>query len=89
MVDKKTISILCREINKETGDITSYLVKRDIDNHEALVLKLRSRLNPELEYFATLMSQKDDAEDFEDALSLLRDREVDYDVLKSIGVVKL
>lgn len=87
MVDKKTISILCREINKETGDITSYLVKRDIDNHEALVLKLRSRLNPELEYFATLMEPE--GEDFEDALSLLKERKVDCDALKEYGVIRL
>lgn len=86
---QKKVTAICREVNKHTGEIASYLVKEGISDQEAFMMNLRSRANPELEYFATLMSPKDDAEDFEDALSLLRDHEVDYDVLKSIGVVKL
>lgn len=87
MKEQVKISALCREVNKSTGEIISYLVKEGIDDHDAFLMGLRSRANPELEYFATLMDSKD--EDFEDALSMLKEREPDYEFLKVIGVVRL
>jgi len=87
MVNKKSVTALCREINKSTGDIVSYLVKKDINDSDAFMLQIRGRMNPELEYFATLLDPEE--EDFEDALSMLKEREPDYESLKMIGVVRL
>lgn len=87
MKEQVKISALCREVNKSTGEIISYLVKEGIDDHDAFLMGLRARANPELEYFATLIDPEE--EDFEDALSMLKEREPDYEALKIIGVVKL
>ena len=87
MKQQKKISALCREVDKRTGRITSYLVKEGIDDRDVFLMGLRSRANPELEYFATLLDPKDAF--FEQVLSCLKKREPDYNALKLVGVVKI
>ncbi len=45
--------ILCREINKSTGEIAVYSLDMEVTGQLLLVLSLRARLNPELTYYVT------------------------------------
>ena len=47
---KKAI-VICREVNRQTGQIAVYVVPMEIDEHTVVRLSLRSMINPELRYF--------------------------------------
>lgn len=48
-----SISILCREINRDTGEIAVYLCKKNVDSKDLHNCGIRARVNPELRYYAT------------------------------------
>lgn len=50
--ERSGISIVCREICKDTGEIAAYLCKKDVDNQDLFLVSIRSRANPELTYYA-------------------------------------
>lgn len=52
--ERSGISIVCREICKNTGEIAAYLCKKDVDDQDLFLVSLRSRANPELTYYAIL-----------------------------------
>jgi hypothetical protein len=61
--------VVCREINRETGEITAY--KIDVNITDALLFKLgiRSRVNPELKYFVTRL---DESMDISEVLKMVK-----------------
>ena len=67
------ITILCREVNRDTGEVAAYVCKRTVPDGDIQYCRMRSRLNPELRYFAILDSVSLDAEALEDVLGLLRE----------------
>lgn len=51
MLCMKKVIVICREVNRQTGQIAVYVVPMEIDEHTVARLSLRSMLNPELRYF--------------------------------------
>lgn len=45
------VIVICREVNRQTGQIAVYVVPMEIDEHTVVRLSLRSMFNPELRYF--------------------------------------
>lgn len=50
---------LCREVDKETGDIAVYPIRAKVTSQCLLMLNIRSRVNPELRYYVTLLTNYD------------------------------
>ena len=51
MLCMKKVIVICREVNRQTGQIAVYVVPMEIDEHTVVRLSLRSMFNPELRYF--------------------------------------
>lgn len=51
MLRMKKAIVICREVNRQTGQIAVYVVPMEIDEHTVVRLSLRSMFNPELRYF--------------------------------------
>ena len=45
--------MLCREVNKRTGEIMVYEINMPVTDRNLNNMKIRARLNPELRYFVT------------------------------------
>lgn len=50
---------VCREIDKNTGEIAVYPIKAEVTDRLLFCLGLRQRANPELKYFVTLAENYD------------------------------
>lgn len=51
MLCVKKVIVICREVNRQTGQIAVYVVPMEIDEHTVVRLSLRSMFNPEMRYF--------------------------------------
>lgn len=51
MLRIEKVIVICREVNRQTGQIAVYVVPMEIDEHTVVRLSLRSMFNPELRYF--------------------------------------
>lgn len=61
MPNTQEITIICREYDKYSGGKTAvYIVTRNASGRDIDRLSLRSRLNPELTYYATAINGDDD-----------------------------
>ena len=81
--------ILCREVNTETGQIAVYPIdKQPITDHLIFALRIRARVNPELQYFCVLKSRwLEEGTEYE---RLLHHRNVTQRNLEAIGgIVRL
>lgn len=81
--------ILCREVNKDTGQIAVYPIdKQPITDRLLYNLKIRARVNPELQYFCILKSRWiEEGSEYE---QLLHHRNVTQRNLEAIGgIVRL
>lgn len=67
------ISIICREVNRYTGEIAAYLCKKNVDGHDLSFCSLRSRANPELKYYAIRTALVEDAEEWEPIQAMMRE----------------
>lgn len=45
--------VICREVDRTTGEIAVYRIETEVTESLIFKLKLRARLNPELQYFVT------------------------------------
>lgn len=45
--------VICREVDRATGKIAVYRIETEVTENLIFKLKLRARLNPELQYFVT------------------------------------
>lgn len=81
------VTVVCREMSKDTGDIVSYVVKENITDRDAHILSLRGKFNPELRYYAFADEGK---EKLEKILKLLKRKSYrDDGALKDLGAVRL
>lgn len=83
--ERSGISIVCREICKDTGEIAAYLCKKDVDNQDLFLVSIRSRANPELTYYAIRTCVAENAEYLEEVLSLLKRRRLTERAIESYG----
>lgn len=83
--ERSGISIVCREICKDTGEIAAYLCKKDVDNQDLFLVNIRSRANPELTYYAIRTCVAENAEYLEEVLSLLKRRRLTERAVESYG----
>lgn len=84
-----SISILCREINRDTGEIAVYLCKKNVDSRDLHNCGIRARVNPELRYYATDTRRVEDAEDWEEIVHDLKRRNVEKleKALQDLGII--
>ena len=45
--------VICREVDRTTGKIAVYRIETEVTESLIFKLRLRARLNPELQYFVT------------------------------------
>ena len=83
------LEILCREVDKNTGRIATYLCKKNINETDLIFAQFRAKFNPELSYYVIKASSDDDFEE-EEVLSFLKQRDLkDTDIMRYGGIVKL
>lgn len=88
--ERSGISIVCREICKNTGEIAAYLCKKDVGDQDLFLVGIRSRANPELTYYAIPTCLAENAKRLDEILSLLKRRRLTERAIKSYGgLVKL
>lgn len=78
---------VCREIDKNTGEIAVYPIKAEVTAHLLFCLGLRQRANPELKYFVTLAENYDANE--ETILKQLRRKQITDRLLAVLNLVQL
>ena len=84
------LSIVCREIDKNTGAIATYVCKNDIDENDLNFFKFRAVFNPELSYYTILTRIVENPEALEDVLSFLKRRRLSEDDIKRYGgIIKI
>jgi len=83
------IMVICREVNRETGEIAVYpLEKQSVSDYSLLLLNFRSKYNPELRYFAVLRERWET--DWQDEVTqVLKRKIVKTRSVVRIGVVEL
>jgi len=84
------LSVVCREIDKNTGAIATYVCKNDITENDLVFFRFRSTFNPELTYYTVLTRITENQEALEDVLSFLKRRRLsDADIKRYGGIIKL
>ena len=84
------LSVVCREIDKNTGAIATYVCKNDITENDLVIFRIRSTFNPELTYYTVLTRVTENQEALENVLLFLKCRRLsDTDIKKYGGIVKL
>ena len=84
------ITIICREVCRTTGDIAVYTCKKDVEDRDLQIVRIRSVFNPELSYYAIRTCVADDAEAWEDIVRLLKRRNLSEAAVERYGgIVKL
>lgn len=78
---------VCREIDKNTGEIAVYPIKTEVTDHLLFCLRLRQMANPELKYFVTLAENYDANE--ETILKQLRRKRITDRLLAVLNLVQL
>lgn len=78
---------LCREIDKETGEIAVYSINADVTDRLLCMLNIRQRANPELRYFVTLRENFDENEEM--ILKRLRQKKVTDRLLTDLNIVAI
>lgn len=43
------ITIVCREVRRQTGAVTAYICKKDVEDRDLHLVSIRGRINPELQ----------------------------------------
>lgn len=85
-----SITIVCREVDKNTGRIATYVCKKNVGNNDLQIVRIRSTFNPELTYYAIRTCTAEDPEALEDLLVFLKRRRLtDAAIEQYGGIVKL
>ena len=77
---------LCREIDKETGEIAVYSINAEVTDRLLCMLNIRQRANPELRYFVT--SKNFDANE-EMILKRLHQKESNRSILTDLNIAEI
>lgn len=84
------VAIICREVDKNSGDIATYLCKKDVEDRDLHLCGIRAAVNPELRYYAIRMLDANDPESLDDILSFLKRRNLTDEAVKRYGgIVRL
>ena len=78
---------VCREIDKNTGEIAVYPLKAEVTDRLLFCLSLRQRANPELKYFVTLAENYDANE--ETILKQLHRKQITDRLISALNLVQL
>lgn len=79
------LSVICREVDKNTGAIATYLCKKDISENDLFFFRLRNTFNPELTYYTVLTRIAEGQEALEELLAFLKRRKISADDIKRYG----
>lgn len=83
----KELICLCREIDKETGEIAVYSINAEVTDRLLFMLGIRQRANPELRYFVTLRANFDANE--ETILKQLHRKQVTDRLLTALNIAAI
>ena len=84
------MSIVCREVDKSTGHIATYLCKNEINEHDLFIAQMRSRANPEITYYSIPTSVAEDSEELNNLLYFLKCSNLNETAIRRYGgIVKL
>lgn len=84
------ITIVCREVDKNTGAVAAYVCKKNVDDRDIHLASIRSRLNPELRYYAIRACVANDVEALEDLLRFLKRRKLtEIDASRYGGIIRM
>lgn len=90
MTMEMQLSIVCREVDKNTGAVATYLCKNNITDNDLAYFQIRSVFNPELTYFSVLTRVAKNPEALEDVLSFLKRRNLSESMIRRYGgIVKI
>lgn len=78
---------VCREIDKNTGEIAVYPLKAEVTDRLLFCLSLQQRANPELKYFVTLAANYDANE--EAILKELHRKQITDRLISVLNLVQL
>lgn len=81
----KDMIVICREVDKNSGEIDIYPLEAAVTGNLIVQLSLRARLNPELRYFAALSETWDDRAQREKIGRLLSIPDVTPKMLQDCG----
>ena len=81
------LKIICREVDKNTGRIAVYPIETEVNNALIFRLSLRSRMNPELKYYAVELYYW--LQNNEKIKSILRSKSPDAKVRKDRGIFEI
>lgn len=81
------ISIVCREVSRQTGAIATYVCKKDAEDRDLQLIDLCSRVNPELQYYAIRTCVANNTEMLEDLLRFLKRRNLSEAAIKRYGEI--
>lgn len=81
----KDMIVICREVDKNSGEIDVYPLEAAVTGNLIVQLSLRARLNPELRYFAALAETWDDRAQREKIRRLLSIPDVTPKMLQDCG----
>lgn len=88
--EQNSITVICREVSKGTGEIAVYKVKDDADSNDLLCLRLKSKFNEELTYFAMTTVRANDEGIMDIVTSILKRPKLSQTAIDSVGgVVRL
>lgn len=87
-VEKSGITILCREVNTDTGEIASYLCKKNVTDHDLLVVRIRTMTNEGLSYYAITTACANNETRLAEYLKLLKKRRLTDGALKLMGGIE-
>ena len=84
------ITIVCREVCRQTGAVTAYVCKKDVGDRDLRLVGIRGRINPQSPYYAIRTCVADNTEELEDLLRFLKRRKLsEADVSRYGGIVRL
>lgn len=84
------ITIVCRAVCRQTGAVTAYVCKKDVEDRDLHLVGIRGRVNPELQNYAIRTCVADNTEELEDLLRFLKRRKLnEADVIRYGGIVRL
>lgn len=81
------LKIICREVDKNTGRIAVYPIDTKVTDELIFKLRLRSRMNPELKYYAVELCYW--LQNNEKIKSILRSKNPDAKVRKDGGAFEI
>jgi hypothetical protein len=79
------VAIVCREVDKNSGEIATYLCKKDAENRDLCICLIRAVSNPELRYYVIRTVDATDPERLEDILSFLKHRNLTDNAVELYG----